>query len=128
MKVAKKFVTVFLALVLLSLTQGQGQSSCKLLKAKHRVLRHKESNASALGNSTTCLGWKLDYRCSGLCDSKSTVSVKDRAFHWKQECECCQPTSRKGVLYHYDEFCEDGSQRSVKMPYVVPESCHCTDC
>ena len=123
MRHAKALATALLAAALLSLAQSQGQTSCELRRVRSFVAVGKETNPDV-----ACLRQTLEYRCSGLCDSTSTVALRDGALQWKQECECCQARGIKTGVHHYYEYCTDGSKQRVNAPFVSPESCHCADC
>ena len=123
MRLSQTLTASFLAIVLLSLARGHGRPSCEVHSFKVFVLEPKE------GNSTVaCLRQKAYDRCIGLCDSKSTVSMKNGAVHWKQECECCHPQAYKTGEFRFMEYCTDGTKQLIKVPHVFPAGCQCTDC
>ena len=122
MGVAETIVIALLAYVLLlSLARGQGQSVCELNFGQSLVLERNEDNA-------TCTGWKPHMRCHGVCGSKSIPELKERAVHWKQDCECCQPIGQESRRISVLLNCTDGSTMSINTTFVVPKSCQCTDC
>ena len=122
MGVAKTIVISLLAIVLLvSLARGLGQSVCKLNVGRSVVLERNEDNA-------TCTGSKYHFQCFGLCGSKSIPELKESAVHWKQDCECCQPTGQASRNISVSLNCTDGSTMSINTTFVIPKSCQCTDC
>ena len=122
MGVAKTIVTALLAIVLLvSLARGQGQSVCVRDFGQSLVLERNEDNA-------TCTGWKPHMRCLGLCGSKAIPELKEKAVHWKQNCECCQPTGQESAKISVSLNCTDGSTMSINTTFVIPKSCQCTEC
>ena len=122
MAMVKTFVSVLLAIVLLSLARGEDQGSCKMVLGKSYVVVPKE------GGGATCVGEKWHMKCSGLCNSRSTVELKDGAVHWKQDCKCCQPIGHQSKVFYLPMKCTDGSEESIRVSMVVPEGCQCTGC
>lgn len=123
MGVAKTLVATFLVIVLLaSLTRGEGHGSCQMVLGLSNVVVRKENS------NVSCGRRKWHMKCAGLCDSKSTVLMKDGAVHWSHECECCQPIGRQTKLVNLSMLCTDGSRESVQVFLVFPERCQCTDC
>ena len=122
MGVAKTIVIPLLAIVLLvSLARGLGQSFCKRTGGQSVVLERNEDNA-------TCIGLKWHAQCHGVCGSKAIPELKERAVHWKQDCECCQPIEQESRILSVLLNCTDGSTMSINTTFVVPKSCQCTDC
>ena len=123
MRVAKTLVAAFLVIVLVaSLARGEGHGSCqKVLGLSQVVMRKENSNVS-------CVRRKWHMKCAGLCDSKSTVVMKDGAVHWNHDCECCQAIGHESKLVNLSMPCTDGSSESVQVVLFFPERCQCTDC
>ena len=123
MRVASTLVAIFVVPVLLvSLTRGEGRSSCNMVLGLSEVTMRKENS------DVNCLRRKWHMKCAGLCDSKSIVSVKDGAVHWSQDCECCQPVGHHSKLVNLSMPCDDGSRESVGVLFVFPKRCQCIDC
>lgn len=123
MAIANTFVSVLLASFLLSQAGGEGHGSCKRVLDKSHVVVRKDSGV-------TCWGLKWHVKCSGLCNSRSTVEVKDGAVHWKQECECCQPPIHgyQAKKVKLSMNCADGSTEYLETSLIIPERCQCTNC
>lgn len=123
MRVASALVAIFVVPILLvSLTRGEGRSSCRIVPGFSEVLVRKENS------DAVCLRRKWHMKCTGLCDSKSTVSVKDGVVRWNQDCECCQPVGYQSRFLNVSMPCSDGSTESARVRLVVPEICLCIDC
>ena len=122
MAFTKTIASAVLAIVLLSLARGEGQGWCKMVLGKSYVAVRKDSG------SVTCVGQKWHIQCAGLCNSQATVEMQDGAVHWKQDCKCCQPTGHESKVVQIPMKCTDGSTESISMPFVIPQSCQCTDC
>ena len=123
MGVAKTFTTAYLAIILLvSLTRVAGQDSCKVMYDYAPVVVSK-------GDNVTCVGWKLEAKCAGLCSSYATIAMKDGGARWYQHCECCQPKGNKTAHYvSWPLNCTDNSTTTALMPIVLPSQCDCLDC
>ena len=123
MRVASTLVAIFIVPVLLvALTRGEGRSYCHMVLGLSNVLIRKDNNV-------VCQWRKWHMKCAGLCDSKSTVSVKDGAVHWNQDCECCQPVGgHQFRLLNLSMPCNDSSRESVQVRFVAPTRCQCIDC
>ena len=122
MGVAKTIVIPLLAIVLLvSLARGLGQRKCERNFGLSLVEVQNEFNA-------TCTGQKYHFQCLGLCGSKSIPELKEKAVHWKQDCECCQPMGQELAKISVSLNCTDGSTMSINTTFVFPNSCQCTDC
>lgn len=123
MGAATPLVAIFLVFVLLvSLTRGEGRSSCQMMLGFSTNVVRKENSG------VKCVWRKWHVKCAGLCDSKATVSVKNGAVHWNQECECCQPVGHQSRFLNLSMPCEDGSEQSVRVLLVAPKRCQCIDC
>ena len=79
-------------------------------------------------DNATCTGSKYHFQCFGLCGSKSIPELKEKAVHWKQSCECCQPMGQESAKISVSLNCTDGSTMSINTTFVIPKSCQCTDC
>ena len=118
---ANTFVSVVLASLLLSQTKCEDQRSCETVLDNSIVEVRKEGGA-------TCFGLKWQVKCAGLCNSRSTVELKGRAVHWKQDCECCQPIGHQSTKIKVSLNCTDGSTEYMEMPLIIPKRCQCTNC
>ena len=125
MGAAKTFAIVIasLALVLLLVPlTAEGQSSCG-----HAIVNL--TFTESFEDDVNCTGVNPHVRCFGSCNSKSIVEQRGNAFHWKQDCECCQPIGGYYAIPMYISLnCTDGSTRFFNSTLVIPRNCHCTDC